>query len=55
MSEFDLNRYTSRCPICDSPLDRDERVDYRCPTCGWDETFELDEDGVWFIPDEEMA
>jgi len=50
MSETD--RYTSHCPICNSLLDIDRETGYSCPQCGWDESFELKEDGVWIIPDD---
>jgi Zn finger protein HypA/HybF involved in hydrogenase expression len=47
MSEQD--RFTSRCPVCDSPLKLDEDGGYSCPACGWDETSAL-EDDVWIVP-----
>ena len=51
MSETD--RYTSRCPVCDSPLDLDEDVGYFCSHCGWDESSELEKDETWIIPDDQ--
>jgi Zn finger protein HypA/HybF involved in hydrogenase expression len=53
MSELDENKYTSRCPICDSPLHLDEDTGYRCPNCGWDASFELDDEEEWIIPDDQ--
>ena len=50
MSEPD--RYTSRCPVCDSPLHLDEDIGYVCPHCGWNESVEVEEDDVWIIPDD---
>ena len=50
MSEIDERRYVSHCPICDSPLERDDQAGYRCPSCGWDETFDLERDDLWLTP-----
>jgi Zn finger protein HypA/HybF involved in hydrogenase expression len=49
MSEND--RYLSRCPVCDSPLELDQERGYTCPQCGWDESAAL-EDDVWIVPED---
>ena len=48
MSERD--RFTSYCPVCDSPLQLDADRGYSCPDCGWDETSAI-EDKVWIVPE----
>jgi hypothetical protein len=49
--EMDEKHYTSHCPVCDGPLEMDEQRAYCCSNCGWDESYELDEDEVWIVPD----
>ena len=50
VSEANEYAYASNCSICESPLELDEQVGYRCPHCGWDASFELDDDEEWIIP-----
>jgi hypothetical protein len=33
-------------------MEMNEAVGYRCPNCGWDESFELDDDEEWIVPDD---
>ena len=47
------DRYTSRCPVCDSPLELDKDRGYSCARCGWDESSQLEGDEVWIVPDEQ--
>jgi anaerobic ribonucleoside-triphosphate reductase len=46
------DRYTSRCPVCDSLLVLDEDRGYLCPHCGWDESVDLTDQDTWIIPDD---
>ena len=52
MSEMTDYESASYCPVCDSLLEIDQVVGYRCPDCGWDASVELDDEEEWIVPDD---